>query len=163
MKHKPPLLALAGLGLAVSLHAQEAITSAGESAKAGTMLTVSWSIGEVMTETFAQQTFKLTQGVQQPKTAIKVISSSPEIPVGYRISAYPNPANDFIVVAIANEKEAMYPLTLKVFDANSKLLFTKQVTANETNIPVSNLPAGIYLLQLTDKKNNVQTFKIIKQ
>lgn len=160
MKHKPPLLALAGLGLTASLHAQEAVTAAGGNDKAGN-LTVSWSIGEVMTETFAAQSYKLTQGVQQPqKKAVQVISSLPEIAVGYQISAYPNPANDFVIVAITDD--ATHPLDLKIFDANGKLLYAAQTAGSETRIPVSDFTAGLYLLQITDKKNMVQTFKIIK-
>ena len=161
MKYKTPLLALTGLGLTASLSAQEAITAAGGSDKAGN-LTVSWSIGEVMTETFAGLSFKLTQGVQQPQQkAVQVISNSPEISAGYQISAHPNPANDYVIVSLPDA--ATHPLAMKLFDANGKLLYAGTTTGNETRIPVSEFAAGLYLLQITDKKNVVQTFKIIKQ
>ena len=159
MKYKKHLLLSAGLGFLASLQAQEAVTAAGGSAKSGN-LTVSWSIGEVMTETFVTPTFTLTQGVQQPQVKVEQVTSSPELSV-YKITAYPNPASDAVIVSVAEVAE--HPLTLRVFDANGKLLQVKQITDSETRISIADFAAGMYMLQITDKKRKVQTFKIIKQ
>ena len=158
MKYKKKLLLFTGLGFLSSLHAQEAVTAAGQSARSGN-LTVSWSIGEVMTETYVGQSFTLTQGVQQPVIKVQLVNSSPEMNA-YKVSAYPNPASDAVIVSVA--EAVKHPLTLKVFDMNGKLLHVTQTTGSETRIPVSEFAAGMYLLQITDRKNNVQTLKIIK-
>ena len=159
MKYKKQILLSAGLGFLASLQAQEAVTAAGGSAKSGN-LTVSWSIGEVMTETFVKPPFVLTQGVQQPLKVEKTNTNSPELKV-YEISAYPNPASNAVIVSVAEISE--YPLTLRVIDMNGKVLHVTQITEKETRISVANFAAGMYLLQITDRRNNLQTFKIVKE
>jgi hypothetical protein len=158
VKYKKQLLLSAGLGVLLTLNAQEVVTAAGGFETSG-ILTVSWSIGEVMTETFTQHPFTLTQGVQQPTIEVESAISSPEMN-DYKISVYPNPASDAVIVSIAETAEL--PLTLKLFDMNGNLLYATQITSSETRIPVANFAQGIYLLHVADKKNNSQTFKIIK-
>ena len=122
-------------------------------------LTVSWTVGELMTSTYTTQSFKLTQGVQQPVIAVQNVSSSSEMNA-YKITAYPNPATDAVIVSIAEADEQQF--TLRIFDVSGKLIHTVQITESETRILVANFPSGIYLLHISDGKNNVQTFKIIK-
>ncbi len=155
---KKQILTLLCLALAASLNAQEAVTSAGGS---GTVqgLAVSWSIGEVVTETFKGTALTLTQGVQQPQK-IEIVNSSPELP-GYIIAAYPNPASDYVTVSVSGD--ATRPIAVKIFDTTGRVRYVSQIADSELRIPVSNLPAGMYVLQLTDKKKNIQTFKLIKK
>jgi hypothetical protein len=63
------------------------------------------------------------------------------------VSVYPNPAGNAIQVTGVQGK-----VTLKLLDVNGRLLFTKEVTANET-VPVSFLPNGLYMA--TIKSNDV--------
>ena len=144
--------------LAANVNAQEAVTAAGGSARVGN-ISVSWSIGEAMTETYVQTSFTLTQGVQQPVVKVENVSSSSEMNA-YKIVAYPNPTSDAVTVSVAGTTGQS--LALKLFDATGKLLQATQMTDSETRVSLSNLPAGIYLLQVSDSKNNVQIFKIIK-
>lgn len=158
MKHKKHILTLLYLASAVSLHAQDAVTAAGGSATVQG-LSVSWSIGEAVTETFKGATLTLTQGVQQPQK-IEIVNSSPELP-GYTIAAYPNPASDYVTVSVSGD--AARPVVVRIFDSTGRICYASQIADSELRIPVSNLPAGMYVLQLTDKKKNIQTFKLIKK
>ena len=144
---------------AAVLHAQESIVAAGGNARIGN-ISISWSIGEVMTEAYAKPPFTLTQGVQQPSVKVETVSSSPEMNA-YEISAYPNPTSDAVTVSIAGKTEQL-TLTLKIFDMNGRLLQVMPVKDGEIRISLSNFAAGAYILQISDRKNNVQTFKIIK-
>ncbi len=144
--------------LAVSSNAQEAVTTAGGSATVQGY-NISWSIGEVQTETFVGIAMMITQGVQQPHKAT-VISHSSDLP-DFQILVYPNPTIDFVTLNIPNEIKL--PITLKIFDSVGKLKYTSQVTNNVTNISVAKLSAGIYLFQLIDTSKKVKIFKIIKQ
>ena len=160
MNYKNKILSVCtGLYIFVSLQAQQAVISAGGSGKSGN-LSINWSIGEVITETFVSMPFKLTQGVQQPHIKVEPVAGMSEMKI-YQITAYPNPANDVVIVSIAESAENQ--LTLKVFDINGRLVHIAPITGNETRIHVKNFAAGIYLMQIMDKNNNVQTFKIIKQ
>ena len=152
------LIFFSGMVFMTSLYAQEAVTSAGDSRRVGN-LNVSWTVGEALTETLTTTNFKLTQGVQQPSIKVEIVSRSQEMNV-YRISAYPNPATDAITVSISDADRQQF--MLKVFDMNGKLMHIAQITESQTRISVANFPPGIYLMQISDRKNNIQVFKIIK-
>jgi len=157
-KRKLLLVVLTGICFLASLQAQQAVVSAGGIGKSGN-LTVNWSIGEVMTETYVNASIKLTQGVQQPQITVKQGETATPEMRALQISAYPNPAKDVVILSIAELGENQ--LTLKIFEPNGKLLRIEQITENETRISVADFATGMYLLQITDKKNNVQTFKIV--
>ncbi len=56
----------------------------------------------------------------------------------------PNPAKDQIVVSNPFNKDA----SLKIFNLNGKLVKEKQLGKGQNQIPVQNLPAGIYLFAI---------------
>ncbi|MBN2683062.1 MAG: T9SS type A sorting domain-containing protein [Bacteroidales bacterium] len=71
----------------------------------------------------------------------------------YRI--YPNPASDFVNIAISTDKNT----EVKLFDIVGNILFTKVYSKGRENatIPLTNLPNGVYILEIDGK-----TSKIIK-
>lgn len=72
-----------------------------------------------------------------------------------KISVYPNPVQDVINIAGFNGMVA-------VFDALGKKLIPDQSIVPGKGLPVSNLPKGIYYLQLKDA-NKINWQKIVKQ
>lgn len=80
------------------------------------------------------------------------------------VALYPNPAVDEVRVEISNNEVATY--TINLTDMMGKLLQTKAVAKNEnvaeTTLNVSNLPRGMYLLQINNGTQRV-TKKLIKQ
>ncbi|GGG06310.1 hypothetical protein GCM10011344_03490 [Dokdonia pacifica] len=71
------------------------------------------------------------------------------------IRIYPNPATDVITVTFSNPTISD---TLRVFDITGKLVKSVGVQQTETTIPMSNLTAGVYLVQL---ENSGYTQKLI--
>jgi Secretion system C-terminal sorting domain len=63
---------------------------------------------------------------------------------------YPNPAYTYLKLAKLN----FIPTSVEVFDRTGRLVKQLQQTINEeTALQVADLPAGLYLLQLTDGTN----------
>lgn len=72
------------------------------------------------------------------------------------VIVYPNPANDFINVKID------YPACIEVFDMSGKIIMEINLVVTST-VPVTNLPYGVYILRITDRRKETVTFqKLIK-
>ena len=149
------------LFLAVSrLQAQEAIPATGGDAS-GSGGSISFSIGQVFytTQTDANGN-SVAQGVQQPYE-ISVITSIPEAKdINLSISAYPNPATDYLTVKVENYETAN--LLFQVFDINGKLLQTVNATGQITKIKTNNLVPSNYFVKVFDNQKEIKVFKIIK-
>jgi len=81
-------------------------------------------------------------------------TSIKELPSQSGISISPSPATDFVTVSGLQGNETLY-----FYNINGQLLITSKAAGETENIPVSNLPSGIYLL----KVDNGQTVKWIKK
>lgn len=77
------------------------------------------------------------------------IQNIEEINADEEISIYPNPANQVLNIELLGQISA----TVRFFDANGKLCFTKNITEGEC-FDISSLASGVYFLniQLTDKQ-----------
>ena len=73
------------------------------------------------------------------------------------LSIYPNPATDGFSVSGLNAIS-----TLSVLDLNGKTLLTQQVSANDY-ISISSLPKGLYVLKISNSKNEFINKKLIKE
>ena len=152
---------LLGLGLS-GLQAQEMITVASGNASSDGG-SVSLSVGQVVYTTHTGTSGSVAQGVQQP-FEISVETSIEEAKgIILSVSAYPNPANDFLTLKLhASMMPDNYSLSYHLFDNNGKLLMSKIIESNETSIPMKELVPAIYYLKIKDGNKEVKTFKIIK-
>lgn len=75
-------------------------------------------------------------------------------------SLYPNPTNDHLFISLTENNKATY---LKIIDTNGKVLLQKNSLPFTSNLElnVSNLPKGIFFLELGNK-GGVETSKFIK-
>jgi len=71
---------------------------------------------------------------------------------------YPNPANDFITVAVKNNQEQISNVTL--YDISGKIVFSKRFSMGNVSetIDLSQLSKGMYLMEVTTK-SNLKTIK----
>ena len=70
-----------------------------------------------------------------------------------------NPLNGNILYYTADES-----LTVKVFDILGKEVFSRQKAADDNHIDVSNLKAGVYIVQFTSPSTGAKVIKkLIKQ
>ncbi|MBY8963004.1 PQQ-dependent sugar dehydrogenase [Flavobacterium sp. D11R37] len=77
---------------------------------------------------------------------------------GSAFSLYPNPATDVVTVKSGNDINLT---AAAVYDLSGKLLMQQQFSvSSENTVNISDLPAGIYLMQLTGSNGNVYSHKL---
>ncbi len=75
------------------------------------------------------------------------------------VDVYPNPASQFIVVYNYSMENTR---TASLYNMNGTLVQQQRLLQSASRMDVSNLPAGLYILKITDaKKTNIRTEKII--
>ena len=123
---------------------------------------LSWSLGEIVIETYAASSVILTQGFQQPDyntTSIKEVKSFTD----FSVSVFPNPVNDFLNIQIGAGADLV---TLNLYDLYGKLITTRIVNSpdgQQAQFDVSGLSKGYYLLKVIKLSNDQQkTYQIIK-
>jgi len=101
------------------------------------------------------------KGTPPPAVSIKDVVE----PLKADVHLYPNPADDYVNLAIENYQE-LQDVQLEIRDINGRLLFNKQTpSAPITRINTSNLNQGIYFIRMqaqsSDKHNFVRNLKLI--
>lgn len=78
-----------------------------------------------------------------------------------QFSIYPNPVKNELYLSAKNGNGK---LDIKIFNIEGKLLKTENLNLEKPlSIDVSNLPSGIYFLNLSDENGNVELKKFIKE
>lgn len=128
----------------------------------GNEITLSWSIGEGIIETFYNNEITLTQGFQQPCIKVSLVEES-EISHDIQISVSPNPTKDIINIQFIGKKNTH--LLMELYDLSGKLLIRKTqkgLTIAE-NIDLSGFSSNMFILRIIDKTGIlVRTYKIQK-
>ncbi len=136
--------------------AQEVISSSGDYYDNGS-ISVSWTLGEPVTETISDGTNILTQGFQQSKlSATEIFNISSD---NINITLFPNPTQDYINLKTSDFKD----LTYNISDINGRLLNEGKVVSQNTEISVNKLPAAVYFFKIINNNKVIRIFKIIKQ
>ncbi len=163
MKKSPIyIIAIFFLTLSTSnlLFGQQAVITTGADAT-GTGGTVSYSVGQVVYQTHASTSGSVSEGVQQPYE-ISVLSSTKEAKgVSLTCSAYPNPTADYLILKL--EDYAFDNLRYQLFDMQGKLLESKIITSDQTNIPMNDYTPATYILKVIHPNKEITTFSIIKR
>jgi len=138
--------------------AQEVVSSGGDYFKKpnGSM---SITIGEPITETFRGPALILTQGFQQNfgnPIGIDELSGSK-----YKITAYPNPTGDFVIVKVEDFTNENF--CYELYDNSGKLIQKGKLKAMETRISFDKLMPSTYIIKVFIDITEVTGFKIIKQ
>ena len=152
------LLLFLGVGI---LQAQETVTAAGGEAT-GTGGSVSYTIGQPFYKTYnGTNGNSVAEGVQQPYE-ISVITETPEAAdINLSVSAYPNPANKYIVVETKNFGTT--DLNISVYDVSGKILQTAKVSGDKTRIEMTNRTSGTYFIRISNNGKEIKVFKVIKK
>ncbi len=79
-----------------------------------------------------------------------------------QFTAYPNPAFDYVDIAISPELAEGQP-TLSLFDLQGRKRLDVQLDSNATRLDLSSLPAGVYFVSLAQNGQLLQRTKLIKQ
>ena len=149
---------LAGFSL-TGLNAQQAVTTAGgnTTSSAGS---VSYSVGQIVCKTQIGSSGSVSQGIQQPYE-ISILTGLDEAQgINLVLSAYPNPAIDYVILKVENYKTEN--LTYHLYDIGGKLIESRKIVSSIETIGVENLQSAIYFLKVINNNTEVKTFKIIK-
>jgi len=139
------------------LHSQETIPATGGDAS-GSGGTVAYSIGQVIYTTNTGATGAVSQGVQQPHKILTVGIN--ETALNISLSIFPNPTTEYLTLQVKNYNNKK--LSYQLFDIQGKLLGSKVITTSKTQINLSDLSTGTYLINVIQENIKVQAFKIIK-
>jgi len=117
---------------------------------------ISYTIGESITSTLVSSQAILTQGFQQgfPKTSGVPVVNRPEI----QISVFPNPVSDLLILQIEEYQGFDY----RLYDIIGGLIDQGPVLGERTEIDFRTLAPSIYILRVTDHKEEVRLFQIVK-
>lgn len=139
--------------------AQESSNASGGDA-GGSGGTVAYSVGQVVYTTNTGSNGSVAQGVQHAYEIFTV--GIKETALNISLTAFPNPTTENLTLQISDYTNQQ--LSYQLFDVQGKQLSNDQITAQQTQINMTSLPTGTYLIHVVKLDNkNVQSFKIVKQ
>lgn len=151
------LAVLPFMGMAQSIEPQ-VIASAGEHFDNGTTQ-LSWTLGEVVIDTYDNGTNILTQGFHQTELTVTSIE---EVLSNISLNMYPNPTSELLNIELGNNEA---DINLQLFDMGGKLVYSDKIEAYQTKfvLPMNTVATGNYLVQMqsVDGKMNT-THKVMK-
>jgi hypothetical protein len=101
----------------------------------------------------------ITSGIEAPELEDR--EAAPAIADGKPFSVYPNPVSSLLNV---NASSITAGATMRVMDIFGKTILTKQATSSNSQIDVSKLSSGTYLLMMINKDGSIaNTSKFVKQ
>ena len=151
------LAVLPFFGMAQSI-TPEVIASAGEHYDNGTVQ-LSWTLGEVVIDTYDNGTNILTQGFHQ--TQLTVTSIEEDL-ADIRINLYPNPTSEFLNIDLGNNEK---DINLQLYDMTGRLVHKDVINAYDTKyvLPMQTVATGKYLIQMQSEDGKMNTtHQIIK-
>jgi hypothetical protein len=123
---------------------------------------VSFTIGETVTETFNGSSNMLTQGFQQPFVDVTGIPESSSISC---LSAFPMPFKNECSLDFTAMESGIY--NISVYDLTGKQIFNDKTMIDLTDrsykISLLNIDNGIYIVKISNEKGCNKSLKIIKQ
>ncbi len=149
---------------------QEAIPASGGNA-VGSGGSASYSVGQLFYNIHTGTSGSVAEGVQQP-WEISVVTGIPEAEgIDFILSAFPNPATDFLILRVENYD--YQNLSYQLFDVNGRLIMNKPIESNQERIGMAGLVYGVYFLRVYSREitdptgisqpsREVKTFKIVK-
>jgi hypothetical protein len=144
----------------ILINAQETVLVSGGNAT-GSGGSVSYSVGQILYNTYSGTNGTVAQGVQQPYEISLITGIKEAKDISLEIVVYPNPATDFVKLNIKNYE--IQNLRFQLYDNNGSLLQDKKIESSETNILMGSFVPSIYFLKITDNNKTFKTFKIIKK
>ncbi len=157
--YKPFLLTLFGFFIYGNIFAQANVVGAGGNVNAAEG-TVSYTIGQPVTNHLDSPGHSLNEGLQQPYELF-VVSTYTDLETGLSAEVFPNPTSDYLILRMLssqNKSATRYAIT----DINGMPMASKDFEETEINIPMKEFTPGTYILTLFNAKKPVHQFKIIK-
>jgi hypothetical protein len=137
----------------------ELVASSGGERSIGS-LTVSWSVGEPAIGELRGSDYTLSQGFQQGNVA--VLSGLKNHTGSFEINVYPNPVSEKLNIRI-NSSSLSPVWRIELYSPDGKLFLQTRTTQQETEMDLTNLVAGTYLIRIYNQQGLEKVFNIVKQ
>ncbi|OJV38872.1 MAG: hypothetical protein BGO29_10685 [Bacteroidales bacterium 36-12] len=135
---------------------QSTVASGGDASGSGGF--VSFSIGQVVYYTDSGTTGTVAQGIQHAYEIFTV--GVQDVKFNFLLSVFPNPTTERLILQAENYDTEK--LRYQLFDMQGKLLKSELISTNRTEINMSGLTSGNYLLIISTENKSIKQFKIIK-
>jgi hypothetical protein len=123
---------------------------------------ISFTVGQSFFSYHSSESLTVSEGVQQPFEIFKVSGNS-DAGINVNCRVFPNPIQGEMVL----EYDAVYgkdKITHAVLSTIRGIIITKfSVCYGQTTVCTTNLPEGLYLLQVYQSNRLVKTFKVVKK
>lgn len=147
------LLSFWCIGAFAQLHEVVAASGASFQNSSGS---ISFTIGEAISGTLVSTQAILIQGFQQG------FSKASGVPVanrpGTEISVFPNPVSDLLILQVGAHQGFHYML----FNIAGGLIDQGPVLDERTEIDCTALASSVYILKVTDNKEEIRLYQIVK-
>ena len=138
-------------GMAQSI-TPEVIASAGDHFQ-NSSVQLSWTLGEVMIDTYDNGTNILTQGFHQTELTVTSIE---ETLSDVRMNLFPNPTSEYLNIELGNNEK---DINLQLYDMSGKLIHQDVINAYDTKyvLPMQSVATGKYLVQMQSEDGKLNT------
>jgi len=154
----PSTLSCAGNTVVLTASATAGVTYSWSTGATTTSITVSPSVTTTYTVSGTNACGSATATVvQNVSTCIGV----EEVEGGYGISIYPNPANDYVNIAIPAQL-ASANTVVEVTDAIGKLVMKETLNTDVSTLRISKLEDGVYFFKVITNNQTVKVGKVVK-
>ena len=129
---------------AFTTYAQEVISSGGGTFTSSDSGSLSFTIGELAINSYLAEEQLLTEGFQQPK-----LNSTPVIHIpkyDFALTVFPNPAGRILRIKIENHPIER-TIGINIIDPLGRVLRFLRIDSDQTEIDISNLAMGFYILK----------------
>ena len=152
------LITMAGRGQSLEL----SIVTSGGDFVTGNSATLSWTLGEMVTETVSTTDHYLTQGFQQPFN--ELMTSVEPITEQATVSIYPNPAKDHVYIDITmGSRSSCY--RIEIMDMTGAMVYQSALLCGSCHqsIALDHFSSSLLLIRITDEWGQIlKNEKIIK-
>ncbi|MGP8215242.1 MAG: T9SS type A sorting domain-containing protein [Bacteroidia bacterium] len=121
---------------------------------------MTWTLGEIMTDTYSSADNFFTQGFNQPDTTM--ITSLPSLYHSGNITIYPNPVINYLII---NLSDSPGKHIICFYNMLGQLLLQENIPASQQQLKISlnEFANGLYLLNIISSETNLSnSFKINK-
>jgi len=140
-----------------ALFSQEVISAAGDHSS-GSIVQVSWTLGEPVIETGMNGQYILTQGMHQGNLIVTVTNQLQGLP--FEVKAYPNPVSKFLKLDI--DAPQLQGFSYSLFNIDGQLIHHQDVLTHSTTIPMESYAHSSYLLRVNFEGKEVKSFRVVK-
>jgi hypothetical protein len=148
---------LIGLSIPVTLWPQTGIHSAGGDVS-GANGTVSFSVGQLFYAAIGAPDLLLTEGVQQPYELLDLNATSEPFP--YQVALYPNPVSGLLTIQVSTPFNGV--LLYSIVDEAGQSVLSGTLAEEQTQLIVSPIPAGVYMLTLVAPPGRMASYRLVK-